>query len=117
MFKFFLDDLFFIFEGSTRSFHDLMEEINNIHPNIKFTYQHTTPESETDRCGCSSKTFIPYLDTSVSIHKGKIDVDLYKKPTDRNLYLLPSSCHPSSCVENIPFSLAFVQILKIEIND
>ena len=33
-------------------------------------------------------------------------LDLYKKPTDRNQYLLTSSIHPAHCHENIPFSLA-----------
>ena len=29
-----------------------------------------------------------------------------KKPTDRNQYLLPSSCHPNQTIQNISFSLA-----------
>ena len=46
----------------------------------------------------------------VSIKDGKIEVDLYKKETDRNQYLLPSSCHnrPNS----IPFSLS-LRIVRI----
>ena len=34
--------------------------------------------------------------------------DLYRKETDRNQYLLPSSCHPSHVTQNIPFSLALM---------
>ena len=39
-------------------------------------------------------------------------MDLYKKPTDRCQYLLPSSCHPAHVTENIPFSLAY-RIVRI----
>ena len=31
-----------------------------------------------------------------------------KKPTDRNMCLLPTSCHPPFQQENIPFSLAMI---------
>ena len=33
-------------------------------------------------------------------------VDLYRKTTDRNQYLLTSSCHPAHVTNNIPVSLA-----------
>ena len=38
--------------------------------------------------------------------------DLYRKETDRNMYLLPSSCHSPTCQDNIPFSLA-LRIVRI----
>ena len=44
--------------------------------------------------------------------RGEIILDLYKKPTDRNQYLLTSSCHPAHCVENIPFYLA-LRIVRV----
>ena len=37
---------------------------------------------------------------------GQITTDLYKKPTDKVQYLLPSSCHPNHIFKNIPYSLA-----------
>ena len=37
---------------------------------------------------------------------GKIEVDLYRKESDRNQYLLPSSIHPKTVTKNIPFSLS-----------
>ena len=43
---------------------------------------------------------------------GKIITGLYRKETDRNQYLLPSSCHPAHVTENIPFSLA-MRIVRI----
>ena len=33
-------------------------------------------------------------------------LDLFRKKTDRNQYLLPSSCHPIQTTKNIPYSLA-----------
>ena len=54
----------------------------------------------------SAKNSIPFLDTSISIEDGEIVVDLYKKPTDKNQYLLPNSCHPRETTKSIPFSLA-----------
>ena len=37
---------------------------------------------------------------------------MYRKPTDRNQYLLPTSCHPNSVTKNIPYSLA-LRIIRI----
>ena len=104
----FLDDLISIFIGTTKQLHELWNRINLIHPSVKFTLQHTTRESEKpeDHCDCQNETSVPYLDTSCSIKDGQIILDLYRKPTDRNRYLLPDSCHPYSNIENIPLSLA-----------
>jgi hypothetical protein len=49
---------------------------------------------------------IPYLDILCSLRKGKIVTDLYRKPTDKNQYLLTSSSHPLECFKSIPFSLS-----------
>ena len=63
-------------------------------------------------CPCDKATSIAFLDTSLSIQEGKVVVDLYRKPTDRNQYLLTSSCHPAHVSRNIPFSLA-LRIVRI----
>ena len=107
----FLDYLFFIVRGSAKMLHSLLNEINQIHPNIQLTMQHTSID-EPDPCSCPVTHAIPYLDTCISIQDGKIITDLYRKPTDRNMYLLPSSCHPPHVTENIPFSLA-LRIIRI----
>ena len=111
-FKRFLDDLIFIFTGSTKALHQFLEAVNQIHPNIKFTMQHTSIHSEPDPCNCNKSPTIPFLDTSLQIVDGEVIVDLYRKPTDRNQYLLPTSCHPPHCTTNIPFSLA-MRIVRI----
>ena len=44
-----------------------------------------------------------------------IDIDLYKKYTDKNQYLLSSSCHPASTIKSIPYSLS-LRIVRTCIN-
>ena len=74
---------------------------------------HTTPpNSENPGCDCEPTQSLPFLDTSCSIKDGKIVTDLYRKDTDRNQYLLPSSCHPAHVTQNIPYSLA-LRIVRI----
>ena len=114
IFKRFLDDIFSIFQGTTKNLHILFDEMNKLHKSIKFTMNHTSSQNESvdDRCQCKQQSSIPFLDVLCSIENGKIDTDLYRKDTDRNMYLLPSSCHPPSCTKNIPFSLC-LRIVRI----
>ena len=46
--KRFLDDLFMIFNGTTKNLNELFKELNDEHPTLKFTMQHTSPSSESD---------------------------------------------------------------------
>ena len=96
LFKRFLDDLINLFQGTTKDLHKLFDEINQIHPTLKFTMEHTTFENEPlqDRCDCQPKKSIPFLDTFLSLENGNVEVDLYKKQTSQNQYLVPLSCHP-----------------------
>ena len=112
--KRFLDDIFLIFNGTTRNLHELLHKINQINPNIKLTMMHTTVPGEAleDKCECETREAIPYLDTLCSIQNGKIDTDLYIKPTDQNQYLLPESCHPKQTTRAIPKSLG-LRIVRI----
>ena len=52
------------------------------------------------------------MDTSLSIENGRIEIDLHRKKTDRNQYLLPSSCHPKTTTLAIPYSLS-LRIIRI----
>ena len=72
--KRFLDDIFFIFIGGTKTLHNFFEKINNIHPNMKFVMHHTTPESELiqQQCQCQPIESVPFLDTACSIEEGKV---------------------------------------------
>ena len=106
--KRFLDDIFMVFTGSVTSLHMFFDEVNQIHPKIKFTMTHTTPKNESphQQCSCEPIYSIPFLDTLCTIKNGKIETDLYRKPTDKNQYLLTPSCHPIEIFSNVPHSLA-----------
>ena len=99
--KRFLDDIFMIFTGSIENLHMFLEELNTIHPTIKFTMNHTFPEKSPSvenpapPCLCNPTQTLAFLDTACSIKSNQIITDLYRKPTDRNQYLLTSSCHPA----------------------
>ena len=75
---------------------------------------HTSIEGESpeNKCDCEPISSIPFLDTECSIKNGKIETALYRKPTDRNQYLLPTSCHPKQTTTSIPYSLA-TRIVRI----
>ena len=55
------------------------------------------------------------LQTMFTIKEGKIEIYLYKKDTDRNQYLLPSSCHPKQTIKVIPYSLS-LRIVRLNID-
>ena len=110
-----IDDIFILFRGSLDTLHAFLEDLNTIHPTIKFTMTHTVPylkENNFTACSCDLSSSLAFLDTSCQISGGQIIVDLYRKPTDRNQYLLTSSCHPAHVTTNIPFSLA-LRIVRI----
>ena len=112
--KRFLDDYFSVFNGTTKQLHQLLEQINKLHPTIKLTLNHTSVpgEAKEDKCDCKSQDAIPFLDTLCTIKNGRIETDLYRKNTDRNQYLLPSSCHPKQTTKAIPYSLG-LRIIRI----
>ena len=62
IFKRFLDDILKIFKGTTKQLHKLFEDMNKIHPTLKFTLDHTTPETEAaeDNCGCEKRKQFPF---------------------------------------------------------
>ena len=51
-------------------------------------------------------TSIPFLDVKILLENGKIETDLYCKPTDKHQYLLHSSSHSYHTKKSIPYSLA-----------
>ena len=112
--KRFLDDYISIFRGSTKKLHEFFDELNTIYPTIKLTMAHTSIPNETheDKCQCQYKEDIPFLDTKIYIKNKRLETDLYRKETDRNQYLLPSSCHPVQTTRNVPYSLS-LRVVRI----
>ena len=112
----FLDDIIIVLKGTTSIIHKFLNAVNNINETIKFTIQHTTPYNisceDCEKCECEATVSISFWDTLCTIKNNKIIIDLYKKPTDRIMYLLTSSCHPAHVTSNIPFSLA-LRIVRI----
>ena len=70
-----------------------LNELNNFHSNLKFTY-------ETFSCT------VIFLDLNVSLRNGALNTDLYIKPTDGHQYLHFQSSHPLHIKNSIPYSQA-----------
>ena len=70
----YIDDIFFIFPYSEADLHKFMHYMNNSHPTIKFTEEHSRSE-------------VIFLDTIVKRLDNKLYTDLYTKPTDTHSYL------------------------------
>ena len=80
-----------------------LEDLNNFHPNIKFT--HEVNKESTD-----------FLDLYIRLSDGNISTDLYVKPTDRRQFLHYTSSHPDhtkrSIVVSQPLRISRICFLK-----
>ena len=61
----FLDDIFSVFEGTTKQLHLLWNMMNKLYPSVEFMLQHTTPDKEApeNSCDCIQLSSVPFLDT------------------------------------------------------
>ena len=73
-----------------------MKDLNNFTPNLSFTHE-------------ASKNCIPFLDLKVKLIDGKLETDLYMKPTDRHQYLHYLSSYP----EHTKHSIVYSQTLRV----
>ena len=90
----FIDDIFFLWNSTEENLLKFFEEVNSIHPTIKFDFEY-------------SKKTINFLDTTIIITDDrKIKTTIYTKPTDHKSYLHAKSYHPKSTKEAIAFSQA-----------
>ena len=98
--------------------------MNTVHPSMKFTLTHTkkvkvadpdntdNTDQSADDCDCEPSASVAFLDTCLSLRGGRVRSDLYRKPSDRVQFLLPSSCHPRHTTESLPYSCA-LRIIRI----
>ena len=81
-YKRFIDYIFLLWNGTLDELTTFLEEINRLHPTIKFDAKYSTSSIE-------------FLDTKVyKFTDGKLHTTLYTKPTDRQSYLHNKSYHP-----------------------
>ena len=72
---------FFIWEHGEKSLEKLLNQLNTLHPTIRFTAEY-------------SKEAINFLDVNVRLVEGELMTDLFVKPTNTHQFLDPSSSHP-----------------------
>ena len=89
----YIDDILMVWTHGNEKLESFIAYLNSIHPTIKFTSERST-------------TSIPFLDVKILLENGKIQTDLYCRPTDKHQYLLHSSSHPYHTKKSIPYSLA-----------
>ena len=94
LWKRYIDDIFFIWQGTLDSLQQFILQANTHHQTIKFTFEHSHSE-------------INFLDTTIYIDKSrKLQTTIYRKPTDKNLILHFDSHHPLHIKRNIIYTQA-----------
>ena len=89
----FLDDILMVWASGKESLHEFLNLTNDFYPSIKFTTETSSSE-------------IHFLGTTIHLQNNKVETEIYSKPVDAHLYLLPKSCHPNHTTKNIPYSLS-----------
>lgn len=74
--------MFFIWTEGEEGLLEFIERMNTFHDMIKFTVDW-------------SYSRVNFLDTSIILNDGLVTTDLYTKPTDKQQYMLHTSCHPN----------------------
>ena len=98
----FMDDgiIFLPKEIDIKTFENILQ---GLHPDIKFTLE------EADSVSLRNLLYqmLAFLDINVILHEtGKLETDVYYKPTNNHDYLDYHSQHASHVKDNIPFNLA-----------
>ena len=89
-----IDDILLIFLGTTKQLQSMKDFMNNLHPTIKFPFEHSNQE-------------ISFLDRKIHIGADcKLSTTLYRKPTNCAALLHFHSNHSLKCKERIAFSQA-----------
>ena len=89
----FIDDIFMLWTGTLDELRNFERNINEIHPSIKLTFEHSYKE-------------INFLDSIIISPKGRLQTKIYKKPTDKSNYLHNTFYHPNSLENDILYGQA-----------
>ena len=89
----YIDDMFFIWTHCEEKLNLFLKDLNEFHPNLKFTYQ-------------TSHNSVNFLDLHLSLKDGAIFTDLHSKPTDGHQFVHDKSSHPSRIKNSIPYNQA-----------
>ncbi|XP_053394169.1 uncharacterized protein LOC128555550 [Mercenaria mercenaria] len=91
-YKRFIDDGFGLWTGGEESLRNFARHANSIHKDIQVELRYSPAKIE-------------FLDTWVILENGKVYTSLYKKPTDKQLYLHKSSNHPPNTKSGLAYGL------------
>ena len=94
------DDIYMAWVGTVEELLEFMAWLNSIHPNLVFTYEYSKDGVFLEKDG------VEFLDTFVYSVGDVIHTKLYSKPSDTHCYLIPTSCHRSHVLKNIPYGVA-----------
>ena len=89
----YIDDCFIIWHNRFGDIDPFINMLQDLNPAIKFTYD-------------KNKDSLHFLDVIVEKDNGKVQINIYHKPTDSRNYVPFNSAHPKHVLVNIPFSLA-----------
>ncbi|XP_073521541.1 uncharacterized protein [Phyllobates terribilis] len=86
----YIDDVLFIWQGSTSQLDNFLHHLNNNQLNIKLTYKY-------------SQSCIDFLDLLITrMDDGRIGIDIFRKETSTNSLLHFTSSHPPKLKSSIP---------------
>ena len=94
LWKRFIDDVFALFKGTEDEAKEFLDWLNSLMPGVvKFTSSFSMKKVE-------------FLDLTITIENGRLETDLFVKPSNAQLYLDYKSDHPDHCKKSIIYSQA-----------
>ena len=94
LWKRYIDDVFGLFKGSKEEFDNLVTWLNSLQPGVvKFTAN-------------ISYSHVEFLDLVIRIENGKLESELFVKPSNLQLYLNYNSNHPEPCKTGLVYGQA-----------
>ena len=105
LWKRFIDDILMLIKGTEAECGKLVSWLNNILPGVI-------------KLKCNfSETNLEFLDLKIMIVNGRLETELYVKPTNLQLFLSYDSNHPSHCKDGIVYSQALRVIERCSLPD